>query len=70
MSVVREIQIGFVNYWASDTELIVEPSTVLVQGGTERENLKHICTLDVLHDPAFLSVQSTIFAKNMQQYDN
>lgn len=40
-----------------------------MQGGLDKENLKHICTLEVLHDPAFLSVQATIFAKNMQQYE-
>lgn len=43
---------------------------MLVQGGPDKENLHHICTLEVVTDTAFLSVCSTIFAKNLQQYDS
>ena len=65
MSVVREFQIGFINYWASESELVIEPVSVLVQGGMDKDNLQHICTLDVITDNAFLSVNATVFAKNM-----
>ncbi len=30
VSVVREFQIGFINYWASESELVIEPVSVLV----------------------------------------
>ena len=64
-SLIREIQIGFVNYWASESEVCIEPLTVLVQGGMDKDNLQHICALDIITDTAFLSVNSTIFAKNL-----
>lgn len=34
----------------------------------DKDNLQHICTLDVITDNAFLSVNATVFAKNMQVY--
>ena len=68
LSVVREIQIGFVNYWASDTEVCLEPLSVLVQGGLDKDNLQHICVLEVANDSAFMSFNNTIFAKNLQEY--
>jgi hypothetical protein len=36
----------------------------------DKDNLQHICALDIITDTAFLSVNSTIFAKNLQEYDN
>jgi hypothetical protein len=69
-SQIREIQIGFINYWATDSEVCVEPSSVLIQGGADRDNLKHIATLENISDSAYLSVNSTIFAKNLLQYDS
>ena len=70
LSVLREIQIGFVNYWASESEVCIEPLTVLVQGGFDKDNLQHICILEVATDTAFMSVNSTVFAKNLQEYQN
>jgi hypothetical protein len=67
-SLIREIQIGFINYWATEVEICVEPISVLVQGGPDKDNLQHICTLDLVTDTAFLSVNTCIFAKNLQQY--
>ncbi len=29
-SVIREIQIGMVNYWATESEICVEPISILV----------------------------------------
>jgi hypothetical protein len=59
-----------VNFWATDSEVVLEPTTVLVQGGADKDNLTHIAGLEVLTDPAFASVQSTIFARNLQQFDS
>jgi hypothetical protein len=68
LSVVREVQIGFVNYGPAETELIIEPISVLVQAGVEQDNLNLVCTLDIVQDSAFYSVSAVVFAKNMQEY--
>lgn len=44
--------------------------TVLVQGGFDKDNLQHICILEVATDTAFMSVNSSVFAKNLQEYQN
>ena len=64
-SLIREIQIGMINYWATESEICVEPISILVQGGPDKDNLSHICTLETITDTAFLSVNSTVFAKNL-----
>ena len=69
-SLIREIQIGMVNYWATESEICVEPISILVQGGPDKENLSHICTLETITDTAFLSVNSTVFAKNLQEFED
>ena len=69
VAVVREIQLGMVNYWNSDAEVHIEPMSVLVQAGMDKDNLQLICALDLVQDPAFLSVSSSVFAKNMQEYE-
>jgi hypothetical protein len=69
-SIIREIQIGMINYWATEAEVNVEPISILVQGGPDKDNLHHICCLETITDTAFLSVNSTIFAKNLQQYED
>jgi hypothetical protein len=63
---IREIQIGMNNYWATDSEVHIEPTSIIVQGGPDKDNLKHIVTLDQIHDNAFLSASSCVFAKNLQ----
>ena len=69
VAVVREIQLGMVNYWNSDAEVHIEPMSVLVQAGMDKDNLQLICALDLVQDPAFLSVSSSVFAKNIQEYE-
>ena len=68
--VLREIQIAFINYWTSDAEICIEPLSVLVSGGLDLENLQQICTLHQVQDNAFATNNATIFAKNMQEYEN
>jgi hypothetical protein len=69
LSLVREIQIGMVNFQSTEAEVNVEPTTIIVQGGADRENLQHIVTLEVISDPAYAASLITVFAKNMQQYN-
>jgi hypothetical protein len=64
-SLLREIQIGFINYWATETEVCVEPISVLVQGGQDKDNLTNICSLELLNDSAFYSFNSVVFGKNL-----
>ena len=42
---LREIQIAFTNYWAADTEVYVEPLSVLVEAGMDENNLSLVCNL-------------------------
>ena len=48
VAVVREIQLGMVNYWNSDAEVHIEPMSVLVQAGMDKDNLQLICALDLV----------------------
>lgn len=42
---LREIQIGFNNYWGADTEIYAEPLSVLVEAGMDENNLSMVCNL-------------------------
>ncbi len=42
---LREIQIGFTNYWAADTEVYAEPLSVLVEAGMDENSLSLVCNL-------------------------
>jgi len=64
---LREIQIGFTNYWESNAEVYLEPRSVLVQAGMDLENLVHVCNLDLVNDHAFNSnACAQIFGKNLR----
>lgn len=67
-SLVREIQIGFTNYWTTDAEAHAEPLSVLVQAGLDRNNLTIVCSLDLVKDDGFGSVQATVFGKNLHSF--
>jgi hypothetical protein len=55
-SLVREIQIGFTNFWASDHEAQTLPLSVFVQAGLEKDKLTTICNLHIVEDQGFASV--------------
>lgn len=65
---IKEIQIGFTNYWAADTEVYAEPLSVLVEAGMDEHNLALVCNLQLAKDDAFGSVSSTIFGQNLQTF--
>ena len=67
---LREIQIGFVNYWQVDSEIYVEPLSVLVEAGMDQENLVHVCNLDAVTDYAFARENVQIFGKNLRQFSS
>jgi hypothetical protein len=68
VALIREIQIAFINFWSIENEVYLEPLSVLVQAGLDENNLTHVCTLDVVKDNAFSSVNAIVYAKNMQEF--
>jgi hypothetical protein len=67
-SLLKEIQVGFTNYWSTDAEAYSEPLSVLVQAGLERHNLTTVCSLELTKDDGFGSVQATVFGKNLHSF--
>jgi len=55
-SLVKELQVGFANYWGTDGEAYAEPLSVLVQAGLDRNNLTTVCSLELIKDDGFGSV--------------
>ena len=66
---VREIQIGVVNFWAIETEVYVEPLTIVVEAGMDKQNLNHVVTLDMLKDNAFEVQGTTVYGKTVIEID-
>jgi hypothetical protein len=67
-SLVKEIQVGFTNYWSTDQEAYAEPLSVLVQAGLDRDNLTTVCSLELVKDDGFGQVQATVFGKNLHSF--
>jgi len=67
-ALLKEIQIGFTNYWSTDAEVYAEPLSVLVEAGTDKNNLTTVCSLDLIKDDGFGSVQSSVFGKNLHSF--
>lgn len=69
-TLLREIQIGFINYWPADQDFYVAPLSVVLLAGPSKDDLRHVFTLDECKDAAFQSVQATVFGKQLQAYEN
>jgi len=67
---LREIQIGFCNFWPNDNEDYVEPLSVLVQAGMDLENLVNVCSLDAVTDHGYTANCSQVFGKNLRQFSS
>ena len=67
-SLVKEIQVGFTNFWSTDAEAYAEPLSVLVQAGLDRSNLTTVCSLELVKDDGFGSQQATVFGKNLHSF--
>jgi len=65
VALLREIQIGCINYWQSENDVSVEPLCVVVQAGLSKENLTNVITLEQVKDTAFWSVGSQVYGKTM-----
>lgn len=69
LALIREVQIAFLNYWSIETEVYVEPITVIIEVGVDLKNLTQICTLELVKDSAMASVNATVFGKNFMQVE-
>lgn len=67
-ALLKEIQVGFTNYWGTVTEACATPLSVVVQAGLERHNLTTVCSLELTHDDGFGSVAATVFGKNLHSF--
>ena len=67
-ALIREIQIGFINFWQIENEVFLEPISVLVTAGMDQKHLNHVCTLEIIKDNAYNSVHATIFGKNLLEF--
>ena len=65
---LKEIQIGFNNYWGAENEVYSEPLSVLVEAGMDQSNLSLICNLQIIKDDAFGSVSATVFGSNLESF--
>jgi len=65
---LRDVQIGFNNYWQTEAEYYVEPLSVLVQGGEDQENLVNICNLEAAKDDAFAANCVQVYGKNLRTF--
>ena len=58
-----------VNYWAIETEVYVEPLTIVVEAGMDKFNLNHVVTLEMLKDNAFEVQGTTVYGKTIMEID-
>lgn len=69
VTLLREIQIGCINYWQSENDVSVEPLCVVVEAGLSKDNLTNVITLEQVKDTAFWSVGSQVYGKTMLDLD-
>ena len=65
---VSELQVGIVNYWGGTNELFIEPSSIVVEGGMNLNNMNIICTLNKVRDDGFANFAVSVFGRNMETY--
>ena len=67
-ALIREIQIGFINFWQIENEVFLEPLSVLVMAGMDPKHMNQVCILEIVKDNAYNSVHDTIFGKNLLEF--
>ena len=60
-ALLKEIQVGFTNYWSTDAEAYSEPLSVLVQAGLEKGNLTTVCSLELTQDDVISEEFADVF---------
>ena len=71
---IKEIQIGFTNFWTIETEVYVEPSSVIIEAGmTEDELTLHpnasIWSLKKIDDKGFGNFGVTVYGINLYTFN-
>ena len=66
---VKEIQIGFTNFWTVDTEVYIEPSSVIIEAGMTENETTSICSLTKVDDKGFANFGSTVYGLNLYSFN-
>lgn len=71
---IKEIQIGFTNFWTVETEVYIEPSSVIVEAAMTEEDLllnsnTSTCSLRRIDDKGFANFGVTVYGINLYQYN-
>mmetsp|Transcript_41238 Transcript_41238/g.47505 ORF Transcript_41238/g.47505 Transcript_41238/m.47505 type:complete len:348 (+) Transcript_41238:2393-3436(+) len=65
---VKEIQVGFTNFWTVETEVYIEPGSVIVEAGMNENETTALCSLEKLDDKGFANFGSTIYGINLYSF--
>jgi len=65
---IKEIQIGFISFWTANTEIYIEPSSVIIEAGFNEDNMTEICILDKIEDKGFGNFGVTVYGKNFYSF--
>ena len=66
-SEIKQIIIGFNSYLSDSTDkLIGTPSSIMIEGGTDLNNLAPIGCLQYLNDEGYSNFSQKVFVKNFQ----
>lgn len=66
---IKEIQIGITNFWTVDSEVYVEPSSIIVEVGMDENKTTSLCSLQKLDDKGFANFGSTIYGLNLYAFN-
>ena len=66
---IKEIQIGFTNFWTVDSEVYIEPSSVIVEAGMTENETTSLCSLEKLDDKGFANFGSTVYGLNLYSFN-
>ena len=65
---LKQIRIGFNTVWVDHTDKVLGvPSSVIVEGGLNQNDLSHIATLEPINDEGYSNFSVKVFHKNFQQ---
>lgn len=67
---IKEIQIGLINFWSTNTETYVLPSSIIIEAGLTQEDMQEVCCLEKIDDPGFGNFSCTVYGKNFYTYQN
>lgn len=66
---IKEIQIGFTNFWTVDSEVYIEPSSVIVETGLTETETNAIWSLKKIDDKGFANFGTTVYGLNLYAFN-